>query len=248
MRRPAAIFLAVAFIITVPGALVFNGTTPAYAAAATFDIRSISLYFENRRPEITIEQGDTNLLAFADMVITGSGLLQGYWEVDGRTLGRVNQPVNAGTVVRLTTPKAPALPTADPGTHILRFVVTNPQTRLQGPSALYFVVPKEVSCSIKTIVLTGPADGAHLAYEPVTFQWEKNSDTTIYLVAFYEKPDSKPLFSAYTKTDSYTLPGQVIKTYFSAGKKYFWKVTGFDKDNHTICENRRQSFIFKNRD
>ncbi|TAN39625.1 MAG: hypothetical protein EPN25_10840 [Nitrospirae bacterium] len=244
MRRPAAFFLAVALIITLPGALVSSGTTSAYAAAS-FDIRSISLYFENRRPEITIEQGDTNLLAFADMTITGSGLLQGYWEVDGRSLGRVNLPVTSGTVVRLTTPKVPALPTADAGSHILRFVVTNPQTRLQGPSALYFVVPKEVSCSIKTIILTGPADGADLAYAPATFQWEKNSDTTTYLVAFYEKPDSKPLFSAYTKSDSYTLPEQVIKTTFSAGKKYFWKVTGFDKNNHTICENRRQSFTFK---
>jgi hypothetical protein len=245
MARLLVIIVVLSATLSFEGAIPLQIAGPASAAAADFGIRRMSLYFENRRPETTVDRSDQNLRAFADIATTGSGLLEGYWEVDGRLINRVSQHVVADAVVTLTTPKVPSLPTVDPGTHILRFVVTNPQFAAPAPSILYFVVPKEVSCRIVAINLLGPADGSEVDYAPVTFKWEKNSDSTHYLVAFSDRPDGTPVFSASVQADSYTLPETVIKMSFTPGEKYYWKVTGFDKENNTICENRRQSFVFR---
>jgi hypothetical protein len=108
-----------------------------------------------------------------------------------------------------------------------------------------FIVPGGISCSFKGLTILAPEDASVIAYGPVGFSWEKNTDSTVYLVSFFDQPDGKPIFSAYTKGTSYTLPGPVVEKGFKAGRKYFWRVTGFDKQNHTICENRRYVFSFR---
>ncbi|RQW84852.1 MAG: hypothetical protein EHM79_13100, partial [Geobacter sp.] len=94
-------------------------------AAAAFGIKRIELYFDNRRAEITIPKHFPNLKAFVDIRYTGSGVLEGYWEVDGRVISRVHQMLTFGSSVTLRTPEIPAMPTFDPGSHIVRFVITN---------------------------------------------------------------------------------------------------------------------------
>lgn len=212
-------------------------------AAADFDIKRIELYFENRRAEITIPKNYKGLKAFADIKFTGSGLLKGYWEVDGRILSYVNQHITYGREVTLQTPTIPPLPTFEAGTHTVRFVITNPSVDIPIPSALYFVTTQEVK-EIFKIKLLNPEDRTKLDFNPQKFTWEKLDGTMLYLIQFFETKDSKPIFSAYTKEAFYNLPEFILKKIFQPGKTYYWKVIGFDESNNTVGESNAWEFSF----
>lgn len=214
-------------------------------AAAGFEIKRIEVYFENRRAEITVERNYPDLRAYADIRFVGSGLLQGLWEVDGRVLTTVNQHLTFGRSVTLETPQIPPLPTFDTGTHIVRFVITNPATQLPLPSLLYFVTPAEFRGSPVSLKLILPENDSQLGYSPQTFKWEGLNKTALFLIQFFDNTDAKPVFSAYTRDSSYVLPDIVLKSIFSPGLKYYWKVKGFDADSNVIGESAVWSFSFK---
>jgi hypothetical protein len=214
-------------------------------AGAEFDIKRIELYFENRRAEITVERSYSNLKAYADIRFVGSGLLHGYWEVDGRVMSHVDQHLTFGRMVTLQTPEIPPLPTFETGTHILRFVITSPVTEIPLPSILYFVTPTEFKGKQFSIKLISPEDEAALKYSPVKFDWEKLSTTTLFLIQYFDDPLSKPIFSAFTREASYGLPEIVLRKIFSPGQKYYWRVEGFDSENNNIGESDVHRFSFK---
>jgi hypothetical protein len=216
-------------------------------AGADFGVRRIELYFENRRAEITVERNYPNLRAYADIKFVGSGLFQGYWEVDGRVLSHVTQHFTFGKSVTLKTPMIPPLPTFDTGTHIVRFVITNPAVEIPLPEILYFVIPDEHKKTIG-IRLIAPENDSEPEYLSLRFEWERLSKTTLFLIQFFDKPDSMPVFSAYTKDASYMLPEPVLRTIFSPGQKYSWQVKGFDAENNIVGESKVWGFSFKKPD
>lgn len=230
--------------INLYAAVSFSITTEA---GADFGVRRIELYFENRRAEITVERNYPNLRAYADIKFVGSGLFQGYWEVDGRVLSHATQHFTFGKSVTLQSPLIPPLPTFDTGTHIVRFVITNPAVEIPLPEILYFVTPDEHKKTIGIRLITPENDSAP-AYSSLRFEWERLSKTTLFLIQYFDKPDSMPVFSAYTRDASYMLPEPVLKTIFSPGQKYYWQVKGFDAENNVIAESQVRCFSFKKPD
>lgn len=214
-------------------------------AGADFEIKRIDLYFENRRPEITVNRSFPKLRAFAYIRFVGSGFLQGYWEVDGRLLSHVDQHLTYGASVTFQTPDIPPLPTFDAGTHLVRFIITNPTTEIPLPSIVYFVTAAEGPGKSVNIKLLSPENDALLEYAPGRFEWENIEKTTVYLIQFYDKTDSPPVFSAYARTPYYSLPAIALKNIFSPGQRYFWKVSGFNSENNVIGESETRSFIFR---
>jgi hypothetical protein len=212
-------------------------------ATAPFSINRLQIYFENHRAEITVKKDQPGLKAFVDIRFAGSGLLQGYWEVDGRVLSYVNQHLVYGRQITLESPDIPALPTIDTGTHIVRFIITNPTLTVTPPEAIYFVAAEEFAR--KPIRLISPRDKSKEDYLPVTFKWEGRDQPTTYLIEFLEEVGQKPIFSAYTKRTSYVLPLSVLKSVFSPAKTYFWRVKGFDEDNKIVGESPEFRFTFK---
>lgn len=87
----------------------------AAQSVANLSIKRIELYFENRRADTTVMKDYPNLKAFADITFIGSGLFQGYWQVDSRILSYVNQHLTFGGSVTIQTPKIPPLPTKEMG-------------------------------------------------------------------------------------------------------------------------------------
>jgi len=200
---------------------------PLYALPLT--IKRIELYFENNRPEITVDKDHQKLTAFAKVTFASSGLLEGYWEVDGRILSRVNMHLTKGNTVLIKTPDALQLPTFGPGTHVVKLVITNPLAKaLPTPMMLYFVTAQEGGQRSRTTLKTvAPQEGVSLKYEPMIFIWEKlaNDDTT-YIIQFYTDPSSTPFFSACTMNTSYELPDSLFRNMFKPGTRYYWKVKG----------------------
>jgi hypothetical protein len=213
-------------------------------ATAEFRITRLQLYFENQRAEITVKRNQPGLKAYAEVRYVGSGLLQGYWEMDGRILSHVNRHLVYGRSVTLETPEIPSLPTFVTGTHIVRFVITSPSGDLPTPEAIYFVTAEEFERTF-SIRLISPEDRSEIEYTSPTFRWEGRDQTVTYLVEFLEESGEKPIFSAYTRKPDYALPLPVFKSLFSQGKSYLWRVKGFDVDNNIIGESPVFKFTFK---
>jgi hypothetical protein len=214
-------------------------------AAAEFSITRLQLYFENQRAEITVKRNQPSLKVFVDIRFTGSGLLRGYWEVDGnRFSADVVMHLVYGRTVTIEAPNIPPIPTFATGTHIVRFVITSPSIELPIPEAIYFVTAEEFGRTF-SINLISPQDKSEMDYSPLTFKWDGGDRTVTYLIEFLEEVDGKPIFSAYTKRTEYSLPAAVLKGIFFPGKKYLWRVKGFDSENNVVIESSLFQFTFK---
>jgi len=213
-------------------------------AAAEFNITRLHLYFENKRPEITVKRNQPSLKAYADIRFVGSGLLRGYWEVDGRILSYVNQHLVYGRSVTIESLDVPPLPTFVTGTHVVKFVVINPSPNFSLPAALYFVTAEDFR-EILPIQLIYPQNKSEIDFSPVTFRWERKDRMVTYLTEVFEEGIERPIFSAYSKKSDYTLPPSIFENQFSPDKKYLWRVRGFDGDNNMAGESSVFSFTFK---
>jgi hypothetical protein len=216
----------------------------SYAHADPLRIRRIELYFDNKRPEITVKRNYADLRAFADIAFTGSGLLEGFWEVDGRVLSQFSHHILFSGTLTLETPPVPNLPTFEPGTHIVKFIITRPEDGIPLPSMLYFVTPGEQLQKTVELALVSPDDNVLLEYAPVEFTWKGFDEKTFYVIQFYERPEDKPIFSICVDSTSYELKGHVLNNIFFAGRSYYWQVKGGREDD-MFGESTMRTFYFK---
>jgi hypothetical protein len=214
-------------------------------SVAGFSLRRIELYFDNmqKRNEVMVQRNFKGLKAYADIYYNGSGFLNGYWEVDGLIIERVNRFVPAGGKVTLATPSIPDLPTFDPGYHIVKFIVTNPETSFEVPEMVYWVKGAEEPVK-RALALIKPLDGMDIPTN-FPFEWEKMEKASLYLISFAKAEDKTVCFSALTRDTAYRIPPSVLSEYLSPGKKYLWSVKGFDTESNIIAESGVQSFYFK---
>jgi len=229
-----------------PPFITQTASTPvsvASEAAATFAIKRIELYFDNRRGETTVPRNRRGLRAYADVRFLGSGLLSGYWEVDGRRILDVNRHLSFGTSVTLETPEIPDLPTFDTGTHVVRFVVTNPPLPVGLPQALYFVTPSEDTLRMVKIGIP-PSPPAEAGKGIRSFAWDRPSGIDLFLLEFSETPDGKPIFSAFAKGNRYAFPSMGMEGVFTPGKRYFWRVKGYDGRENQVGTSVPSEFVF----
>ena len=211
-------------------------------AVGPLRIRRIELYFENRRGEITVSRNRRGLKGFADIRFAGSGVLSGFWEVDGRRILDVNRQLNFGTSVTLSTPDLPDLPTFDTGAHIVRFVVTDPAPGGPLPQLLYYVTAARELRPLRIDARLEEGAGAPAAKH--LFSWEKPPGTGLFFIEFSEEPGGKPVFSAYSREGSYALPDRGLEGVFIRGKLYYWRVKGYDTNDDQVAESAPGSFRY----
>lgn len=219
----------------------------AKPGAAQLRVTRIQIYFENKRPKITVKRNQKDLKAYADIRYDGTGLLQGQWEVDGRILQRVQKHLIYGRSITLETPVVPPLPTFSPGTHEVKFIVTQPAPDveyLRYAKALYFVTAEDV-VKRPVITLTVPENQSEMPFAPVIFKWTAPAHIATYLIEFMWESEKKPFFAAYTKSGEYHLPVPVLNTVFSPQTKCFWRVRGFDKEDRLIGFSPERNFTFQ---
>jgi hypothetical protein len=225
--------------------LVLMLTILAAGSVEAFSLKRIELYFDitQKQNEVMVQRNHQGLKAYADIYYEGSGILNGYWEVDGLIIERVNRVVPPGGKVSLTTPGVPDLPTFDPGYHIVKFIVTNPATSFEVPEMVYWVKGTEEPAR-HVLTLLKPENGMTIPPD-FLFEWEKTKTASVYLISFARAEDKKVCFSALTRDTSYRIPPPVLAKYLCPGEKFFWSIKGYDKENNTIAESSLQSFSFK---
>jgi len=213
---------------------------------ASLLITRMQLYFQNRMPVITIKRSDPTLKAYVDINYVGSGFLEGYWEVDGNFLTNVKQSITTGRTVTIESPSPPILSTFIPGDHQIRFVVTSPAQNIPFPQINYYVTPEETAVKkLASLDLLSPNDQGTIDYEPTTFLWNRSEGISTYFLQFFLKGEENPVFSAYARNPAYRLPDAVIKTFFSRGKTYAWKVRGLDSSNIMAAESPLFTFSIR---
>jgi hypothetical protein len=213
------------------------------AEAGVFKVTRLQLYFANQRAETVIDKNDSGLKAYADITFEGTGLLQGFWEVDGRILASVNRHIGSDMAkLTLSTPDVPGIPTFESGAHRLRLVVTSPALASILPEAIYFVAGKPFeSLPLKTL---SPAPGGLLPFAPAIFNWEGREGAASYLITFFGA-DEKPVFSAYTRDSDYQLVPAILENSFSPGREYLWKVVSYGAEQNQLGASRMTKFKFK---
>ncbi len=154
-------------------------------AEASFSINRVELFFENGLTNAVVKRYTKSLKAYVRVNFTGSGILRGHWEVNDGVLYPVAQYIS-GQVVLFETPDVPFLPTFDVGSHILRFVITNPEVNVEIPALVYFIIPEEEKPIFTVFFLFSPQN-QELIRLPFTFTWEATARVDLYLIEFYEK-------------------------------------------------------------
>jgi len=190
-------------------------------AGANFRVERLHLYFDNMRGEITIKKNSPKLIAYADIRFTGSGLLEGFWEVDGRLLSHVKKHLFFGRTVTIKAPEVPPLPTFDPGSHRLRFVPTRPDKPIPLPVAIYFV-KDDTFKPIAPARMVSPRPLPPIGYIPTRIQLGGKEDSNLCPNEFLEELDESPLFSACRKSTGYSTPPHFLTNVFFPRKNYLW--------------------------
>jgi len=140
--------------------------------------------------EITLDNGkyykvvpknSKNIKAQLKMKMKGTGIVSGYWIVDGQPYQFFNETVYQGQIKSIFTQDIPGLPVFDPGMHTITMQLTRPVTEsVIFPTLKYFVLPYENIIEILT-----PRDGSIIKEDEVPgFSWKKVLGGSYYQIAF----------------------------------------------------------------
>ena len=211
------------------------------SAVGPFSLRRVELTFENGRGEITIPKDFEKLKAIANVEFNGSGLLEATWEVDGRTLTIIREFLTFGSLVTITTPAIPPLPTFEPGLHRVAFRIISPPATFEIPTITYFVTT--ATAPSETIELIAPTDRTRLPQSPVTFEWKDVSGMAQYRIEITEEDETVPVFSALATASPYRMPA-VYERNFVTGKRYRWQVKGLDIAANVVAFSKSRTFTW----
>ncbi len=220
------------------------------SAAGQLRITGLRVYFpQNNRPQIMVQRNERGLTGAIDIDYNGSGMLKGYWQVDNRRLQHIQKNLFYGKVLTLKTPEIPPLPTYSEGAHRLRFVITEPKfssgDNFKFPEAFYYVEGGRAAV-VTAIEAVSPADRERIDAASALFSWSPVTGSISSLIEFFVKGEKVPIFSAYSRGNSYILPPVVIKQRFSdTSRSYQWQVKSFNKAEEINGESGLQEFSVK---
>ena len=97
---------------------------------------------------------------------------------------------------------------------------------------------------IRPIDLNYPKDESRVPYTSVDFIWKPVKWAQTYLIVFSGNNDEKPVFSAYTRENTYQLPTMILKSLFQRDEPYRWRVKGYNADGNVLGESDIYQLVF----
>jgi len=121
----------------VPISTIIN-ITEEKGPRSAFQIYFLQLRFEDGKAYKVVARNET-LVAYADIKYEGTGILQGYWLVDGVPFKPISMVLPFARQKVISSGEIPGLPTQFPGRHEVSLRIIHPQTEYIIPVITYFV-------------------------------------------------------------------------------------------------------------
>ena len=128
-----------------------------------------------------VSKNSKHIRAVLRMKMRGTGIISGYWVIDGHPFEYFSEVVSQGLLKEIYTRKVPGIPTIDPGIHRITIRLTKPgDLNVRFPELKYFVLPYENV--VKTLA---PVDGFIAKDDEIPeFAWEETRGASKYQVTF----------------------------------------------------------------
>lgn len=227
-----------------------------------FEIQRMRLSFSNQTNLIVVEPGE-ELLANLDVNYSGSGVLEGAWQIaepgstEGlvmyRTLRLVKQTLSAAQQVSI---QSPVLPTQRPGKYLLRFcLIDRKETQAGGNDfncpdtdrlveAAYQVLakPRFSMVEIEVAPLRGNLD------QKTELSWTPVEGAVVYQLQVFQKLGQQaPVFISgmlLPQTPNKTTFSKLVNEKLAEGKTYQWRINALNPHGQIIGQSPLTNFIY----
>lgn len=241
------------------GQSYFDITT---SSAASFNINSISIRFDNNQPQRSIKRFARDK-AYIKLAYSGSGLLKGTWEIatPSTTIGdpvykrlqTVRRRLPGTGIIKIYSPR---LPTRVQGVYQLRFKIDEPALSFKEPLARYFVYTgSKPLLSPLHISLQRPGPSTALDDKTI-FSWHRVKNASALRLELYvsktkntaANDKTSPAAASSDNTINDTLiAGKLLRgtqhqttlskstiAKLKPGRWYLWRLVAFNKKGHII--------------
>jgi PKD repeat protein len=206
----------------------------------SLEIAEISL--DNKKAYKAIPKNSKNIKAQLRMKIRGTGIVSGYWIVDGRPYEFFNETVYQGQLKTIFTKDVPGLPVLDPGMHTITIQLTSPAMKAIGFSTIrYFVLPCE-----NMIEILSPHDGSIIKEDEIpVFTWQQARGGSYYQIAFSDsllpllQLDASLKWQDCKNQLHYTPDAETWKS-ITRNQWTYWKVRAMDSSRNILAESNIQ--------
>ena len=167
----------------------------------------------------------------------GTGIVSGYWIVDGHPFEFFNEVAYQGELKVIRTRQIPGLPTIEPGLHTVTLRLTRPQVQVTFPELKYFVLPYEVF--VETV---SPPDGFVAKEKEIPeFSWKEPRGGVKYQIAFsnYLYPflyNTSNVRWIDLRTTLKYVPTPSLWKSIKRNRWTYWKVRSLDTMDNIVAE------------
>ena len=223
---------------------VFHTTIKVMGITDDLLVEVMELAFDNGKYYQVVPKNLAKLRATLRMKMRGTGIVSGYWVVDGRPFEYFNEVAHQGHLESIPTRPVPGLPTVVPGMHTLTIQLTRPSdVAIEFPVLRYMVLPYE-----NLVELLTPADGfvARDKSRP-TFSWGKAYGASSYEIVFSESllslfDNAKTLQWQANKGQTSYEPPEELWNALKRNQWTYWKVRALTGIKQVIAESPIQEF------
>ncbi|MBN2346260.1 MAG: PKD domain-containing protein [Candidatus Aminicenantes bacterium] len=206
------------------------------------EIAELSL--DNGKYYKVVPKNSKNIRALLRMKLRGTGIVSGYWIVDGRPYEFFNETTYQGQVKTIATRGVPGLPMFDPGMHTVTVELTRPvDESAVFPTLRYYVLPFE-----NTIDISALREGAVVKEdETAEFSWKSAPGGSYYQIAFSEalvsllSNDPELNWIDCPERFRYTPDAETWKA-LKRNRWTYWKVRAVDSGGSVVAESDIREF------
>ncbi|MCP5103734.1 MAG: PKD domain-containing protein [bacterium] len=185
-----------------------------------------------------VPKNSKNIRAVLRMKMRGTGIVSGFWSIDGHPFEFFNETVSQGMVKEIYTREIPGLPTIEPGIHRITLTLTRPgDLNVRFPELKYFVLPYE-----NILKAAAPVDGFICKDKEIPeFSWEEARGANKYQIAFsdhlYPIMNNTPLLKWIdVGTDLKFTPGEQTWNSIKRNRWTYWKVRALTTNGEVVAE------------
>lgn len=208
-------------------------------------LHKAELRFDNGRAYRIVPKNSHHLQAELQMKMEGTGLITGYWILDGQIFKPFSQISRQGDTALIKTGLTPPLPTLDPGLHRLTVQLTRPQT-MDLPEIAYFVEP--ISAMMEKLE---PSDGYTTQEDSIPqFTWEPVRGASYYEIAFADtlytflyNPDH--IQWQQVRTGNSIAPDPSFWLTLPRNRPLFWQIRAKDSAGQLISQSEPRTIELK---